>query len=227
MKHVGLIVPSSNTSTELDFAALAPPGVALHSARMFMEEATFDAATAFHETEAPRAARELGTLEPDVIVFACTAAGAALGPDGEAALVRHLGELGRAPIVSTNAAVAAEIAVHRPRRIAILTPYADASTDAVADARRRAGYDVVHAAGMGIGLNRDIGRVEPEQLTAFAEAELDGVDFDLLFVSCTNLRTAEAESLLAQRFGRPVVTSNVASIRRTLELVGGESIDLA
>jgi maleate isomerase len=125
--------------------------------------------------------------------------------------------------VSTNAAVADEIAGYRPDRIAILTPYADHSTDSVVEARRRAGYDVVHAAGMGIELNRDIGRVEPAQLMHFAEQQLNGVEFDLLFVSCTNLRTAEAEPMLRERFGRPVVTSNGASVRRALALLAAVS----
>jgi maleate isomerase len=222
VKHIGLIVPSSNTSTELDFAATVPPDVACHSARMFMVEASFETARAFVDEEAPRAARELGTLEPDAIVFACTAAGAALGPDGEPDFVSYLRELGGAPVISTNVAVAAEIATHAPARIAILTPYTEEATAAVALARERDGYTVAAAAGMAIELNRDIGRVTPRQLLQFADDALDGIEFDLLFVSCTNLRTAAAVELLEGRFGRPVVTSNLASVRAALTAIAGD-----
>jgi maleate isomerase len=220
MRHLGVIVPSSNTSTEIDFAAWAPPEVALHSARMWMVDATLEAAEAFVDDTAPKAARDLGTLEPDAVVFACTAAGATLGKEAEDRLVERLGELAGAPVVSTNAAVAAEMASHGAKRIAVITPYTPDITAGVVASRERDGYEVVHAAGMEIELNRDIGRVEPERLIDFACAELAARSFDLIFVSCTNLRTADAIGPLQDRFGVPVVTSNAASMRAALDLLG-------
>ncbi|MBS1895711.1 MAG: aspartate/glutamate racemase family protein [Actinobacteria bacterium] len=220
MRHLGLMVPSSNTSTELDFAAWAPTDVGLHAARMWMVDATLEAATSFVEEEAPRAARQLGTLEPDAVVFACTAAGASLGPEGEAELERSLAEAAGVPVISTNAAVAAEIAARSPRRLAVLTPYTPDITEEVVGGRRREGYEVVSAAGMGIEMNREIGRVEASRLLDFARAELAGLDFDLLFVSCTNLRTAAAIEPLRELTGRPVVTSNGATMKAALVALG-------
>ncbi len=220
MRHLGVIVPSSNTSTEVDFAAWAPPGLALHAARMWMVDATLEAAESFVDEGAPQAARDLGTLEPAAVVFACTAAGATLGKAAEERLVERLAELAGAPVVSTNAAVSAEIAAFAPRRIAVLTPYTPDITAGVVAARERDGYEVVHAAGMAITLNRDIGRVEPDRLVEFATAELADRSFDLIFVSCTNLRTAAAIEPLEARFGVPVVTSNAASMRAALALLG-------
>ena len=57
--------------------------------------------------------------------------------------------------------------------------------------------------------------IGPEIVT-FAEEVLKGVEFDLLFVSCTNYRGVEARPLLVERFGRPVVTSNQATIDATV-----------
>jgi maleate isomerase len=222
MRHLGVIVPSSNTSTEIDFAAWAPPGLALHAARMWMVDATLEAAEAFVDESAPQAARDLGTLEPDAVVFACTAAGATLGKAAEERLVERLAELAGAPVISTNAAVSAEMASHAPRRIAVITPYTPDITEGVAASRERDGYEVIHAAGMEIALNRDIGRVEPDRLVDFAAAELSDKSFDLIFVSCTNLRTAEAIDPLRERFDVPVVTSNGASMRAALKELGLE-----
>lgn len=222
MRHLGVIVPSSNTSTEIDFAAWAPPGLSLHAARMWMVDATLAAAEAFVEESAPRAARDLGTLEPDAVIFACTAAGATLGKPAEERLVARLADLAGAPVVSTNAAVAAEMGAHAPRRIAVITPYTPDITESVAASRERDGYEVIHAAGMSIPLNRDIGRVEPDRLIDFATAELTDKTFDLIFVSCTNLRTADAIEPLQERFGVPVVTSNAASMRAALGVLGME-----
>jgi maleate isomerase len=213
------MVPSSNTSTEIDFARSVPADVAVHAARMWMVDATLEAAEAFVDDGAPRAARDLGTLEPDAAVFACTAAGAVLGAERENELVEHLQELVGAPVVSTNAAVREEIESHRPARLAILTPYRPEITAGVVAARERDGHTVVHAAGMAIERNRDIGRVDLNGLMRFAEQELAGHRFDLLFVSCTNLRTADAIEPLRERFGVPVVTSNMASVRSALRVL--------
>lgn len=222
MRHLGVIVPSSNTSTEIDFAAWAPPELSLHAARMWMVDATLEAAEAFVEESAPRAARDLGTLEPDAVIFACTAAGATLGKPAEERLVARLADLAGAPVVSTNAAVSAEMGAHAARRIAVITPYTPDITESVAASRERDGYEVIHAAGMSIPLNRDIGRVEPDHLIDFATAELTDKTFDLIFVSCTNLRTADAIEPLQEHFAVPVVTSNAASMRAALGVLGME-----
>ncbi len=186
-----------------------------------MADASTEACRVLVEQEAPRAARELRTLEPDVVVFSCTGAGALLGEEGEAELVARLAEIVGAPVVSTNEAVTRMIDASAPERVAVLTPYVEEVTRTIVASRERAGHPVVHAAGMGIGTNREIGRVEPERLLAFAEDELADVDFDLLFVSCTNLRTAPVVDRLARRFGVPVVTSNLASFRAALEAARG------
>lgn len=217
LRYLGLLVPSSNTATELDYRDWLPPDVSLHAARMFMHDASLDACRALVEEHAPRAARELATLEPDVVVFSCTGAGALLGEQGEAELVERLAAIAGVPVVSTNEAVSRMIDAHRPNRIAVLTPYVPEVVETVVAARERAGHRVVYATGMGIATNREIGRVDPEEVLEFAEAELRDVEFDLLFVSCTNLRTAPVVERLERRFGVPVVTSNLASCRVALE----------
>ncbi len=60
----------------------------------------------------------------------------------------------------------------------------------------------------------------PREIVAFAERELAGVDFDQLFVSCTNFRAVEARPLLIERFGKVVVTSNQATIDATFAAIG-------
>lgn len=217
LSYLGLLVPSSNVSTELDYREWLPPDVSLHSARMFMRDASMEACRALVEEHALGAARDLATLEPDVVVFSCTGAGALLGERGEAELVKRLAEIAGAPVVSTNDAVTRIIDTHAPERVAVLTPYIPEVVETVVAARERAGHRVVHAAGMGIPTNREIAKVGPAELLGFAETELADVDFDLLFVSCTNLRTAPVLEPLERRFGVPVVTSNLASCRAALE----------
>jgi maleate cis-trans isomerase len=62
--------------------------------------------------------------------------------------------------------------------------------------------------------------VTPDEIVAFAERELEGRQFDLLFVSCTNFRAVEARPLLMQRFAVPVVTSYQATIDAVFDAIG-------
>ena len=75
-------------------------------------------------------------------------------------------------------------------------------------------------AGLGITDPFGICNVTPAEIVAFAERELAGQQFDLLFVSCTNFRAVEARPLLMQRIGVPVVTSNQATIDAAFDAIG-------
>ncbi|HZU05910.1 MAG TPA: Asp/Glu racemase [Chloroflexota bacterium] len=219
-RRVGVVVPSSNTTVEADFARSLPPGVTLHAARMYLAETTVEAERQMLLHHVPAAVRDLASLRPHVVAFACTSAAAVLGPEGEAALIADIARQTGAPVVSTNSAVGAAIARHRPQRVAVLTPYIDALNQAIRAGLEQRGLPVVHIAGLGITDNFGICEVTPAEIVAFAERELAGKAFDLLFVSCTNFRALEARPALLARFGVPVVTSNQATIEATLAAIG-------
>lgn len=102
----------------------------------------------------------------------------------------------------------------------MLTPYIDELNQAIGAGLERRGFTVVHIAGLGITDNFSICSVTPPGILAFAERELAGRVFDLLFVSCTNFCAFEARPLPQRRFGVPVVTSNQATIDATFTAIG-------
>jgi maleate isomerase len=215
-RHIGLIVPSSNTVVESDFARSLPTGVTLHSARVYLAETTEAAERAMVAQHLPRALEDVASLNPDVVVFACTSAGAVLGAAGEARLMEELTRVTNAPVVSTNNAVKSCIARCAPKRVAVITPYIDELNRRIRDGFEGQGLNVVHLAGMGLTNNYTIAMVPPARIVAFAAEQLAGLEFDLLFVSCTNLRGVAARSALEKHFGVSVVTSNQATIEATL-----------
>jgi len=219
-QRIGLIVPSSNTVVETDFQRALLPGVTLHTARMFLAETTAEAERRMVYDHVPLAVADIASLHPHVVVFACTSAGAVLGAEGEARLMAEMAAQCQAPVVSTNSAVGEAIARHAPRRVAVLTPYIDELNAAIRAGLERRGLNVVRIAGLGITDNFAIAEVTPNEIVAFAERELVGIAFDLLFVSCTNFRAVEARPMLQQRFGVPVVTSNQATIDAALAAIG-------
>ena len=71
-RRPGLIIPSSNTIMEADFVRYAPPGVSVHTARMFLEDTTPEAESRMLDEFTLPAAHDLVTTRPDVVVFGCT-----------------------------------------------------------------------------------------------------------------------------------------------------------
>ncbi|MBA2449424.1 MAG: aspartate/glutamate racemase family protein [Chloroflexi bacterium] len=219
-RRIGLIVPSSNTVVEVDFARNLPAGATLHTARMFLAETTEPAEREMIDRYLPQAATDLASLYPDVVAFACTSGGAVLGADGERAMIEQLSRTTNARVVSTNEAVKSEIERHHPDRVAVITPYVGELNARIRAGLVGRGLDVVHIAGLGLSENYAIARVPPARILAFAEQQLADVSFDLLFISCTNFRGLDARPALRERFGVPVVTSNQATIGATLEALG-------
>jgi maleate isomerase len=219
-RRVGVIVPSPNTTVEADFMRALPANVTVHAARMFLAETTADAERRMIYDHVPIAVADLATLRPHVVAFACTSAGAVLGADGEAALIANIARETGAFVVSTNNAVGKAIETLGRKRIALLTPYVAELNQAIRAGLERRGPTVVHMAGLGITDPFGICNFTPAEIVAFAERELAGQQFDLLFVSCTNFRAVEARPLFMERFGVPVVTSNQATIDAAFDAIG-------
>ena len=219
-KRIGVIVPSSNTVVEPDFMRTLPDGATLHAARMYLAVTTEAAEREMIFDYVPQAVKDLASLEPHVVAFACTSGGAVLGADGEARLIEDIARETRALVVSTNEAVKSRLERYEPERVAVLTPYVDELNQRIRAGLEGRGLNVVHCSGLGITENYALAGVPPADIVAYARKQLADVNFDLLFVSCTNFRGVEARPLLMERFGVPVVTSNQATIEATLEAIG-------
>ena len=212
--RVGLMIPSSNTIMEMDFARDLPPGTALHSARMFMQDTTAAGEIRMLDEFALPAARDLGTARPDVVVFGCTSAGALRGNDHDTALCAQISELSGAPVVSTIGAVRAAIADSGATSIGVITPYVDELNEKIRASIEADGIRVAAIAGLGITDNFAIAEVGHDEIVAFAERSLGRLaaeaSIGLVFASCTNFGAMAARPAIAERLGLPVVTSNQA-----------------
>jgi maleate isomerase len=212
--RVGLMIPSSNTMMEVDFTRDLPPGVALHTARMYMEDTTPAGENRMLDEFALPAARDLGTARPDVVVFGCTSAGALRGNDYDAQLCDRISELTGAPTVSTIGAVRAAIDASGADRIGVITPYVKELNEKIRASIEADGTQVAAIAGLGITENFAIAEVTAADIVSFAERALGELavsgSIALVFASCTNFGAMAARPVIAERLGLPVVTSNQA-----------------
>jgi maleate isomerase len=218
--RVGLIVPSSNTVAEVDFYRRLPAVTTLHTARMYLEEATPEAETEMLEQYLPAALTDLATARPDIVVFACTSAGTLRGNRWEEDLIDRIGERTGGRPVSVAHAVRNAIASRGVGRVGVITPYVESLNEKIRGSLEEDDLKVVGIHGMGIRPNLEIGAVEPERIVDFALDCFRQSEIELLFASCTNWRALEAREQIEQELEVPVVTSNHAALEAVLEQAG-------
>jgi maleate isomerase len=216
--RIALLVPSSNTVMENDLhAGLPRERFTVHTDRMFLVETTREAETRMIEDYAQAAAKDVGTVNPDLLVFGCTSAGSLFGLDHDAKVCRELGELAGCQSLGVINSAAEALARANARKIAVITPYIEDLTKSVANALANDEREIVAAHGMGISVNVELADPEPREIVAFAKEKLRGVAFDTLFVSCTNFRSLEAKPALEREFpDAQVITSNSSVISAIL-----------
>lgn len=211
-RRLGLMIPSSNTMMEVDFATGAGPGTHVHTARMFMEDTTAEGECRMLDEFALPAARDLGTARPHVVVFGCTSAGALRGNDYDAQLCQQISELAAAPVVSTIGSVREAIAAAGAARIGVVTPYVEELNDKIKASIEADGVTVARIAGLGMTGNFEIARVPAADIVEFAVSAMGELaasgTIDLVFASCTNFGAMAVRKTIAQQLGVPVITSN-------------------
>ena len=211
--RVGLMVPSSNTVAEPDFYRGLPSDATLHTSRMLLESTTAAAEEAMLDHHTLPAAELLAGVRPDIVVFACTSAGALRGDAYDSELCDRISAITGAPTVSVIKSVRSLLSEAGAKTVAVLTPYVDELNQRIKASLEDDGYEVAAIHGMGLTANADICQVEPAQLVEFARQRLgERVPAQALFVSCTNLRAVAARPLLQGMYDVPVITSNHAAI---------------
>lgn len=219
--RIGLLVPSSNTTMEPDFHRMAPEGVSVHTARMRLDEVTPDGLIRMAD-DAERGAALLATAGVDVIVYGCTTGSLVGGVEWEESLVRSIHENTGVRAMSTSGAVVEALRVLSARRVGVATPYTDVLNRLETQFLEDHGFQVAAIEGLGLVDNLEIGRVERDVIEGLVEAVASEVD--TIFISCTNLPALDLIDGLERRHGRPVVTSNQASLWAALRDSGVKGI---
>ncbi len=190
------------------------------STRMFIEAVDPGGLTNM-VTNVERAARELATTRPNVILMAGTAGAFNGGPGFDQELVKRIEDASGVPGTTSMTAVLAALDALDVEKIAVATSYIQPVDDALADVLRASGREVVAIKGMGILKSIDMGDLAPETNCQFAREmlhEAEGAEACLL--SCGNWRTLEAIEPLEQEFGIPVLTSNQTGLWQVLKMSG-------
>jgi len=216
--RIGLIVPSSNTTMEPEFWAMAPQGVSIHTARMKLSSVTVEELLEMEE-EAGRAAELLATAGVDIIVYGCTTGSLVKGPGHDKAIAERLERRTGIEAIATATAILEALNTLKARRIALATPYIDEVNEKEKIFLEAQGYKIVDLKALKIRRNTNIGRQPPEAAYRLARS-LDTSSADAVFISCTNFPTLPIVEKLEKDLGIPVITSNTATMWLTLRKIG-------
>ena len=156
-----------------------------------------------------RATQALLSVEPEVVLYACSSGSFIRGLDGEESIRRTILEAGAKRAVTTSGAMLEAFHVTGARRVAIATPYTERLTRSLVSFTEEAGYEVVSASYLGIDHN--IASVSHDTIRDLV-LEASHPDADAVYVSCTALRTFGSVAQLEAEIDTPVFTSNQVSL---------------
>ncbi|RLF84478.1 maleate cis-trans isomerase [Thermococci archaeon] len=221
--RIGLIVPSSNTTMEMELHSALPEGVSLHTARMPLRNVTEEELLAMSGL-ALESARLLKDADVDLILYGCTSGSFIGGREFDKELSMKIEDEVNLPVVTTSTAIVEALKILDAQQILVVTPYTDEINQREREFLEANELEVIDIRGLGIVDNTKIGRLDPYEAYRMIKA-LFTDEADAVFISCTNFRTFEIIELLEDDFGIPVVTSNQASLWLALrELDVGEKI---
>ena len=218
--RIGVIVPKSNTTNEIEFNRMKPDGVTVHFTRFTLH--TNPAADGFKSLleDTRESCEELKLCNVNTIAFGCTAASMACPMEK---LIPAMQAVTPVPCTTTAQAINDALNVVGARRIAVATPYTDRMNEGIKAFLEKSGFEVLTIKGLGLGetpaTTSQLSRVPPKDVYAHAKS-VDRDDADAVLICCTDFGSLDAIAPLEAELGKPVISSNTATFRAALRGVG-------
>lgn len=221
---IGIIIPSVNITMEQEMWRMAIKGVSIHTSRMLAIGCSVDnlkAQDAYLET----CAEELGTAPLDIIVFGCTSGSFLGGLEWEKKICQRITEISNCKAITTTGAVLSALKFFGKKNLTIVSPYVSEVSTLESQFFSQHGYDIVSEKNFGFDKGIDILSMHPETTYRIARNAVVP-ETEILFISCTNLRTIENLEILERDLGIPVISSNQCSMWAALRATNvGQKID--
>jgi maleate isomerase len=214
-RHFGILIPSTNTTCEIEFGRL-PLDLQAHTARLGKE-----GKTPFHpskDADVIYQSKLLGDARVEVISLVQTSA-SLFSDDYDAVTIGQMSEASGVPALTSAQAIGRALRALGTLRVAIATPY---SEEVIERAKRyyetKYGISVVATQSLGATDAYTIATMDAAGVQA-AFDRIDRPDIDALMVPGGNFPTLDRIAPWEQRFGKPVITTNQATLWAALNVM--------
>jgi maleate cis-trans isomerase len=206
--HFGVLIPSTNTTVEIE-TRLLPPTYQAHFGRL-MTSAPGRTFQPSRDEDIDYQSRLLGTAKVGLLILAQTSA-SLFADDYDEVVTRRMREGAGVPAITSAQAVGRAVRALGARRIAIVSPYsAEVNERAGRYFAAKHGLETVALEGFGATDSYAIGQLGPENArNAFARIDRPGIE--VFIVPGGNFPTMTSIAGWEREFGKPVVTTNQAS----------------
>ncbi len=217
--RIGVVVLATDHTTERDFVRICPrEDVGIYVNRVAFENPATPENLARMQ---PRLTEASALILPgeslDAIYYSCTAASVLLGDDVVQAALNE--SKPGVPVITPPLAARTALEKLGAKRISILTPYLPVTGELFRGYFEKHGFQVANLVCLGFADDRDMARISLSEIVAAARDAVTD-DSEALFISCTALRGAQVAGEIEREIGRPVITSNQASIWLSLRTAG-------
>ena len=175
--HFGVLIPSTNTTVEIEYSRLLPPTLQVHVGRL-LTSGTGPFAPSKDE-DVDYQARLLGTAKVEVISLAQTSA-SLFADDYDAVTTKRMSAAAGVPAITSAQAIGQAVQALGARRIALVSPY---SPPVIERAKRyyesKYGLEVVALEGFAATDSYMIGKLGPENARD-AFARIDRPEIEVL-----------------------------------------------
>ncbi|MEM7169284.1 MAG: aspartate/glutamate racemase family protein [Pseudomonadota bacterium] len=225
--RIGVVVPVTNTNLEPDMMMLAPEGVSLHFSRSggYDVDAIPDEKQMrqYSDQHSPEVVDNLRLCRSDVILYGCTSATLAQGPAYDRQFRQEIeAQTGIPAITAASALVEAisDVGDKGSKAFALSSPYVARLNDLAISFIEAFGHRCVGRADAEKPLgNDDVAALSPDDVMALAE-RANNKEAQVIVLSCTDMRAAEAVPEIERRLSKPVVTSNQALMAWAIRRLG-------
>src|ERR1700733_3319354 len=218
-RHFGVLIPSTNTTVEIEYTRLLPPEWQAHYARVLSQSHAKSPFSPPLDADVEYQSKLLGTARVELIILVQTSASLFADDWDDTTIARIEKASGVKAITSANAVGQAAGALGT-RNVALVSPY---SEEVNARARQyfegRHGLKIVALEGFAAKDSYMIGKLGPENARD-AFQRIDRPEIEAFIVPGGNFPTMQSIPQWEREFNKPVVTTNQAALWAMMRRIG-------
>jgi maleate isomerase len=215
--HFGVLIPSTNTTVEIEYNRLLPPTLQAHVGRLLSSGAgPFSPSL---DADVDHQARLLGTAKVEVISLAQTSA-SLFADDYDATVTQRMSKGAGVSAITSAQAIGQAVRALGARRIALVSPYSQPVLERAKHYyQAKYGLEVLALEGFAATDSYMIGKLGPENARD-AFARIQQPEIEVLVVPGGNFPTMSFVPAWEREFGKPVVTTNQAALWAMMGIMG-------